>query len=208
MIKEFEYIKNELNNLKALLNNDYKTLYHGTNEVFEEFNKNSFFSEDKDFSENYGKVTEYKMNIKNIFNTLDERNIKELLQRVNLEKKYDISDYDDTEINNLNDYEEESNYHADTWETVENSYYNSFMENEYEATLITEGGIINYIIVEPNKHILKTEEEIKTNIMNNLKKVKYKGNDKNIVALIKELKKNGFEIPSNIKITSNIKRGM
>ena len=131
MITKFKLYEND--------KNDILTLYHGYEESvnFDKF-KYLFLSESLDFAEEYGKyLYEVKINPRKIFDSLDKEQMKKLFDENDGEMyepyydKYVTFDNFDLE---------------DTWEMIEYYGVNSFEE---ECIRITEGGIINYVITDP-----------------------------------------------------------
>jgi len=119
-----------------------KTLYHGSTEPqnFNNFNT-IFLSENKDFSDEYGKYL-YKVTIEptNIFDSTDHKQMEKLFKD-NDGKLYDP--YNEEYIT-FEEYENGS-YESDTWEIIE--YLGIGYFGNYDCIIITEGGSnINYII--------------------------------------------------------------
>lgn len=120
------------------------TLYHGTDEVFTEYKKNSFFSTNPNFSEKYGKhVHEERVSVGKVFDSLDESCIKKLMDICGpLCDPYDNQEYNDP--NELMD-----NIASDTWELIEN-YMPNIESIGYDSIKIYEGGIENHVVFDPS----------------------------------------------------------
>lgn len=118
------------------------SLFHGTNEKNEELkNDNVFFSTCKDFATDYGDVSEFKVNVGKVFNSTSQAHIEQLLRAI--DQMYDS--YNDEYVTNFEEYEEASNYFSDTWEVTEN-HLKAIYRLGYDSALITEGGIVNYVV--------------------------------------------------------------
>ena len=142
-----KYIKNfEDWDYTQLYNKKSFTLYHGTD--YEPFQLEPIFlSIDKDFATDYGKyIYEVKIEPKKIFNSLDPENWKWIFKQIKgfpIEDKYNsIEYYSFDEMNDYNPY-----WDSDTWEIIED---NLFLLRDYDSVLITEGGIVNFIVLDKN----------------------------------------------------------
>ena len=136
-----------------------KILFHGTNEDFEKFKPNSFFSTSESFSEDYGKVSSYEIELGNTFDSSKYLHIKKLLRITDL---YD--NYNDIDILDLDSYDEATNYCSDTWEIIEPYISDIKMlgkdGNRFDSIRIFEGGVENFIIFDNKQVVKKIDKEI------------------------------------------------
>lgn len=117
------------------------TLYHGTDETFDKYQKNSFFSTSAEFSKHYGKVIrEEKVILGKTFDTLDEKCIQKLMDSVGAL----VDPYDDQEYSNPTDFINKVS--SDTWETIE-PHLPNIESMGYDSVRIFEGGIENYVVL-------------------------------------------------------------
>ena len=118
------------------------SLYHGTNVKNEELrNDNVFFSTCRNFAADYGEVSKYTINVGEVFDSTSQAHIEQLLCAIN--QLYDS--YNEEYVATFEEFEEASNYLSDTWEVIEN-HLSSIYRLGYDSALITEGGIVNYVV--------------------------------------------------------------
>ena len=145
MIIKFKLFENDKNHIL--------TLYHGSDFPvnFDKF-KFLFLSEDIEFAKDYGDyLYEVKIKPTDIFDSLDSNVMKKLFDE-NDGKLYDP--YHEKDVT-FDDYDQE-----DTWEMIEYYGVNSFYE---DCIKITEGGVLNYVISNPELIInTKKLENVKT----------------------------------------------
>jgi len=99
----------------------------------------SFYSSDKNFAADYGDPMAYKLLINNPFDSTNVRHIEMLMERVgNL-----IDPYDGTEYETAEEFIEK--LQNDTWESIE-EYVSEIQGMGFDSIIITEGGIVNYIV--------------------------------------------------------------
>lgn len=108
------------------------TAYHGGDHP--EPHDGMYFSSDKHFSEDYGKVYQYKLNLGKMFDSLDESVIKPMLPL------YDP--YNETDIETIDEYMSNS---SDTWEIIE-QHLRYIKGMGYDSVRVFEGGIENFYI--------------------------------------------------------------
>jgi len=93
-----------------------------------------FFTTDKDFASEYGKVRQYRIKLGQCFDSLDPDAVESILP---------VEDtYSDTMIDNLSDYMDRS---SDTWEMIEGEI-GQLKAMGYDSAIIYEGGIKNYLV--------------------------------------------------------------
>jgi hypothetical protein len=108
------------------------TAYHGGDTP--EPHDGMYFSSNVNFSQDYGTVYQYKLNLGMMFDSLDENEIEPLLPI------YDP--YTETDIETMSDYMDRS---SDTWEIIE-QYLSSIEGMGYDSVRIFEGGVENYYV--------------------------------------------------------------
>lgn len=124
-----------------------RTLFRGLSEeelvLFDDGNYlGNFFSESMDFASDYSDIIiEVKLKTDKVFNSLDDRNIKKLFDIGHTL----IDKYKDVEYETYDDYMENWS-DSDTWDIIENSSVLPWIMDNYDACLITEGGVVNYYI--------------------------------------------------------------
>ena len=132
------------------------TLYHGTNHTPFQLNP-IFLTIDKDFASDYGEnIYEVVIEPKNIFDSFDPDNWKWLFSQL---KGAPIEDsYNQIEYYSFDEMEENyPDWESDTWEMIED---NLFLLHDYDSVLISEGGTVNFIVLD--KSIIKKHKLIKT----------------------------------------------
>lgn len=117
-----------------------KIVFHGKDQDKDIFEDYVFFSSDKNFSEDYGKVDEYKLILNNPFDTCNEPDISKLLNKVDIL----VDSYDDSEYASFEELEESGLMYTDTWEIFE-PHMDTIRKMGYDGLIIYEGGIENYV---------------------------------------------------------------
>lgn len=116
-------------------------VYRGSDH--EEKGYGNYFSTDKDFALDYGDIIQKAIiKPKKIFDSLDEKNWKFIFESAGNEI---YSPYWDKTYYNLDEFLE-SSWTSDTWDIMEN--YLNLIPSEYDSLLITEGGIVNFLILD------------------------------------------------------------
>ena len=124
-------------------------LFHGS-ENHNKFEKNVFFSTSEDFSEAYGEVKQYNVNLNKVFDTLNETHVKLLIESVN----GFYEPYDETDIDTYEDYLNTPYYACDNWEMFE-QYIDSIKNLGFDSMKIFEGGYENYCVFHNNFKLLE-----------------------------------------------------
>lgn len=127
-------------------------LYHGSTNDFTELSKEFvFFSTSKDFAENYGIVKEFKINAMNVFDSLNQEHIEQLINSVGA--LYDA--YDEVFYEGWEEYKNHPYFDSDTWEIIE-PHLNVIKRLGYDTVIIYEGGCQNYITLNGGFEIKKS----------------------------------------------------
>ena len=124
-----------------------KKVYHGgdiTNTPF------FYVSSEKSFAKDYGNVVEGMIKVKNMFDPFNYNDLKKLFQRVGvLRNRYEEDEVYTSPKKFLNS----DILASDNWDVLE-SYLKDIMVMGFDSVLITEGGIINYILFDPQEQFI------------------------------------------------------
>lgn len=140
----------DLFNYEKLHKTESFTLYRGTdyNIALYRVVKNDpiFLSTTIDFAKDYGKnIFEIKISPKKIFDSLNSEHWKLLFKWCGTDGIYDP--YCDETYYSFDDMMKMNNaWSSDTWEIIENSLW--AIPGEYDCILITEGGEVNFIVLD------------------------------------------------------------
>ncbi len=140
-------------------------LYHGTN-IVHDIEESHFFSVDEKFACDYGHII-YKMELltDNVFDSTIPENIH-LLYKEGFylsddyitdsgadEEDYPTYNFKLDRFDTADDFLNAPHSGSDTWEAMEHSYgVMGWIEGNYDACLILEGGHVNYYVFQPEKH--------------------------------------------------------
>ena len=115
-------------------------LFHGSLN-HNEFENNVFFSTSVEFAKDYGEVKQYKVNMQNTFDTLNDYHVKRLFDY----KGFLYEPYDEITLNSYEEYLNTDFYGCDNWELFE-QYITTIRQMGYDSMRIFEGGIENFVV--------------------------------------------------------------
>ncbi len=134
------------------------TVYHGHQDEITNPHAGKMFSTSVDFAREYGKVDEFEIKFGNMLDTTKRQQALKFIIPLNLDS---INPYTDSEIVDLAHWEE---YIDHTWEFVEGnmseiiSNYKKITGNSCDTIKVTEGGIVNYIVLNTENMRMKLIE--------------------------------------------------
>lgn len=113
-----------------------------------------FFSSSKEFAENYGKVSQYLIQIHHPFDSCSNEHVTKLLNQVGEL----MDDYSGDVFTTFSEYQESGLLHHDTWEVFE-PFMTEIIGLGFDGMIIYEGGIQNYVTFTSNQYVKKGENE-------------------------------------------------
>lgn len=131
-----------------------KVVYRGCDHVDKhEDDRPVFFSSSKDFAENYGKVSEYLIQLNAPFDTCSEGDVLKLLEVVEQVK----DDYSGDSFTSFTELEDSGLLYHDTWEIFE-PFMKEIQHLGFDSMIIYEGGVQNFVTFK-NKQAIKKGEQ-------------------------------------------------
>ncbi len=122
---------------------EWITVYHGHQDDETREHDGKFFTTDRDFAVEYGKVVEYEIRLGNVLDTTDDEIAKKVIIPLEIEDPYGGS---------LVTWQYWNDFNSDTWEMVEHNFdriiaqYYDIYGKRADTILVTEGGVVNYIV--------------------------------------------------------------
>ena len=109
----------------------------------------NFYSTDKQFAEEYGKIQAFLLIAENIFDSSNKEHLDLLFKEVGK-----ITDpYDGKVFNTVEEFYDSGLIITDTWESIE-QYISYIVGMGFDAIKIYEGGVENYYVINPQKSIV------------------------------------------------------